>query len=71
LREGDMTMFEVAHARGKDRPKMVPTDLLPEEGIPLQCPACAGARADTEEGFIHPFPKALIKAGPLGLGEIA
>lgn len=47
------------------------TDLLPEEGFRLRWPACGRANADATEGFVHPIPKALLKAGTLGLEEIA
>jgi hypothetical protein len=50
---------------------MVLTDLLQEEGFRLQCRVYGRASADATEGFVHPIPKALLRAGTLGFEEIA
>jgi hypothetical protein len=50
---------------------MALTDQLREEGYRLQCSASGRANADATEAFVHPIPKACLKAGTLGFEEIA
>jgi hypothetical protein len=50
---------------------MALADLLREEGFRLEGSACVSENADATEAFVHPIPKALLKAGTLGFEEIA
>lgn len=50
---------------------MPPTDLHQEEGFRLWDRARGPANAGAKEAFVHPIPKALLKAGILGFAAIA